>query len=407
MNACVVQKACVTCSRTKRKCGKQRPSCERCASRSIRCTYSTSKTNRFVLLVEPILTETPTSTEVVVSQLRSPGLILRTPPLQAHLDPPLLYGLSIPSGISHHFDSLEDRFLSSETWVVDHRPMNELPPVGFTAMERHVLVLQQWLNRWVDTGSNPFIHSHLYSSRFPSSIQMAYVTLSSYLSRTNGNKEIVLRIVQDRADELLRDKGAILDQLGPDATPAAKLTDILDQLSYLHSLLVYQIICLFDGDARLRHVAESRLFVLSSWATQLIESAGQVFSQLSLSGISDTEGITCLPNSIIDKQWYCWALAESVRRTWMVSMVVYAGYFMMQQGWALCPGGMMFTNGKGLWNAGSADEWHRLYSLGDARFLQRFDAERLFTEAKSADIDEFGKVMLEITFGTEKMENWD
>ncbi|KAH8194518.1 hypothetical protein TruAng_011317 [Truncatella angustata] len=244
-------------------------------------------------------------------------------------------------------------------------------------MERHVLVLQQWLNRWVDTGSNPFIHSHLYSSRFPSSIQMAYVTLSSYLSRTNGNKEIVLRIVQDRADELLRDKGAILDQLGPDATPAAKLTDILDQLSYLHSLL--------------RHVAESRLFVLSSWATQLIESAGQVFSQLSLS----------------DKQWYCWALAESVRRTWMVSMVVYAGYFMMQQGWALCPGGMMFTNGKGLWNAGSADEWHRLYSLGDARFLQRFDAERLFTEAKSADIDEFGKVMLEITFGTEKMENWD
>jgi hypothetical protein len=48
----------------------------------------------------------------------------------------------------------------------------------------------------------------------------------------------------------------------------------------------------------------------------------------------------------------------------------------------------------------------KLCSEKDVGFTQRFETKKLFTETSPADIDEFGKAMLEIAFGTELMERW-
>ena len=62
----------------------------------------------------------------------------------------------------------------------------------------------------------------------------------------------------------------------------------------------------------------------------------------------------------------------------------------------------MFTNQKGVWEAPSAFAWEKLCAEVDVRFMQTFSAEKLFTEASAADIDEFGLVMLGLTFGKEE-----
>lgn len=42
----------------------------------------------------------------------------------------------------------------------------------------------------------------------------------------------------------------------------------------------------------------------------------------------------------------------------------------------------------------------------NVEFLQRFDCARLLDEAELADIDEFGMIMLDMTFNVELLEEW-
>jgi hypothetical protein len=66
----------------------------------------------------------------------------------------------------------------------------------------------------------------------------------------------------------------------------------------------------------------------------------------------------------------------------------------------------MFTTREGVWEADTAFAWEKICSEVDVRLVKRFDIERHFTEASPADINEFGKMMLESTFGTERMGRW-
>ncbi|KAK9423156.1 hypothetical protein SUNI508_04450 [Seiridium unicorne] len=412
MSVAGVPPACAACSRAKRKCGKQRPSCERCTKRGVACKYSASRTSRFVLLEEPTAIEKEKPVQTPACQ-----------PRPANNTGPVLYGDAVTAPFSPFFDlsispsaSLDsvfsaNWFLSPETWVVDHRASENVAPVGGAALKGFVSLIQRWFEQWVESGSNPFIHSHLYRTQFPGCLQVAYVTMSSYTTRTDGNAEIILRIVQDRADELLRERGVATDGFGPESSVDAKVLGIIEQLARLHALMVYQVICLFDGDIRSRHVAEKRIFALYSWATELVESAGQAFSDIFATSDPVELALLNFPGvqasaSCLEQRWQAWILAESVRRTWLVATAIYAVYLIMQQSWILCPGGIMFTNGQGLWDAKSASEWDKLWSGGDAKFLQRFDADRFFTEANPTEIDEFGKVMLEVTFGFDKVKKW-
>lgn len=86
-----------------------------------------------------------------------------------------------------------DWFLAPETWKISHRvDTSAAMPVGKATMKKYVAVLQSWFERWVTTGSNPFIHSCLYSANFPACVQVAYATLASYIYRTPANTDTVL-----------------------------------------------------------------------------------------------------------------------------------------------------------------------------------------------------------------------
>ena len=67
----------------------------------------------------------------------------------------------------------------------------------------------------------------------------------------------------------------------------------------------------------------------------------------------------------------------------------------------------MYTNRNGLWDAVSATEWEkRCLGSGNPAFLQRFNCSRLFNDAQPADIDEFGTVLMDMTFDEELLEKW-
>ncbi|KAF2815385.1 uncharacterized protein BDZ99DRAFT_459269 [Mytilinidion resinicola] len=302
----------------------------------------------------------------------------------------------------------EDWFLAPETWKISHkRDTSAAVAVGKATMKKYVAVLQSWFERWVTTSSNPFIHARLYSANSPACVQVAYATLASYIHRTPANADTVLQIVEDRSNDLLRENGAILDRVGAEAWAdrGEQDVDLFAQLTRLHALMVYQIIGLFDGDIRSRHVAEGHMAVQDSWAGKLLHSAAKALSNTHAAA---THLVGCLPrpSTYSQQQWYLWILSESIRRTWLVAVSLSPVFSALQQCWSACPGGVMYTNRSGLWNAASATEWEKQCLERNVAFLQRFECARLLDDAEPADIDEFGTAMLDMTFNGELLEKW-
>jgi hypothetical protein len=348
--------------------------------------------------------ESPVSTSHVNASLYTIDNLMwdvGLPSLGSNIDAPESQ-IRIPSAMK------TDWFLAPETWTISRRSTNsDDVPIGTAAMKKYVTVLQSWFKSWVTTGSNPFVHSCLYGVNFPTCVQVAYATLASYVYRTPANTEIVLRIVEDRSNDLLLENGAVLDQTtaGKWVDVAGRHDDLWGQLTRLHALLVYQMIGLFDGDVRARHVAEGHMAIQDSWAGKLFSTARTALSseQDSIAHLAN-----CLPklSTYLQQQWYSWILSESIRRTWLVAVSLSPVFSVLQQRWGTCPGGIMYTNRSGLWNASSAAEWERQCLEKNVAFLQRFECARLFHYAKPADVDEFGMAMLEMTFSGDSLENW-
>ena len=299
-----------------------------------------------------------------------------------------------------------DWFLAPETWRISQRTdASAAMPVGRATMKKYVAVLQSWFERWATTGSNPFVHSCLYSASFPACVQVAYATLTSYIHRTPSSTDTVLQIVESRSNDLLQENGVIVDRLGAEdwAEPDVSL---FVQLTRLHALMVYQIIGLFDGDIRSRYVAEGHMAVQDRWASMLFHSAGKAFLNTHAAA---THLVGCLPtpSTRSQQQWHLWILSESIRRTWLVAVSLSPVFSALQQCWSACPGGVMYTNRRGLWDAGSAIEWEKqCLSKEKVAFLQRFECARLFDDTQPEDIDEFGSTMLDMTFNEELVERW-
>lgn len=300
-----------------------------------------------------------------------------------------------------------DWFLAPETWVIVHDgDAAAAEAITRAQMKEYLGLAHSWIERWCDTGSNPFIHHRLYSSTFPECVQVAYATLASYINRTPANTDIVLRIVEDRATALLHDNGAVVDKFIANEWACQEDEDDIDllhQLARVHALLIYQMIGLFDGDTRSRYVAEGRLGVQVGWASKLYRAAA---SQLSTGQYTTQHSFGPIPTNAAQSRWYLWILTESIRRTWLVTLSMSCVFSALQQRWSACPGGIMFTTRSGLWEATTAASWQRQCLDKDPAFLQRFESATLFSTAKLEDVDEFGIAMLDMTFGREAVEQW-
>lgn len=327
-----------------------------------------------------------------------PAAALAPAPLDVIAIPPFLISPSLG-------DLRKAWFLTPETWSIDHLPSREQGPFDSVALKRFIAAIQSWLSQWITQGGNPFIHPRLYRVRFPRCMQDAYTSLLCYLSKTQANEDTAMRIISDRASQLVADQEA----------PERHL-DTFEHVARVQALLIYQTIRLFDGDIRHRHEAEQLSATLALWNRQMLDSAAHTArtGALLVCGISSDGGGADGRQSlapVVDREeeealWHAWILAESVRRTWLVASGVEAVYTTLQRGQAPCPGGLMFTTRRGVWAARSAFAWAGLCAEVDVWFMPRAQTQRLFVEARPDEVDEFGQAMLEITFGIESMERW-
>lgn len=355
----------------KRKCGKQLPRCSRCLSRGLECTYPPAKPTSFVLC--PGEDTFSIDRDCISSTVGSPLVSKEQQWLDLHSP----------------FDSqpLSVWFTAPETWKV----VVPLERANLRDMEfaQFINTTRRWLHQWAETGSNPFVHHRLYRSRFPRCIQDAYMTLSCYLHKTSSNEKLIFKVIEDRASQLLEEYTTKL------------ALDSLEHVARVQALLVYQFLGLYDGNIRMRHLAESRIPILSLWKQQMIQHASQV-ECLGREIISSTDQ---QPSE--DSLWYSWVLAESIRRTWLVASGIQALYLIMQQNrHDLCHGGMMFTTRTGVWEAQSAIAWEKLCININVGLMQMAEAIDLFSELEPQEVNDFTKSILEINVGIEKVERW-
>ena len=276
-----------------------------------------------------------------------------------------------------------------------------------------MIKMHRWLTDWVEKGSNPFIHSQLYRTRFPRCVQDAYAALSCYLHRTASTERAIFQIIEDRARHLLAEHGIpSVELLHENISTSSVTLDSLEHIARVQALLVYQVLCLYDGDIRLRHVAESYIPVLNSWTEQMVEHASQAVC-LGSSVISSVYEQTAVGFDLSyialyeNACWYSWILAESIRRTWLVVSGIQGTYLVIKHSRAVpCQGGIMFTTRSGVWEAQSALAWERLCSEVNVGLMQVADADKLFTEVAPEDVDDFTMLILQATFGEERMERW-
>lgn len=330
-----------------------------------------------------------------------------------------------------------DWFMAPETWRIDIELAHykeAMPPTSYSraALKAFLNIGQRWLSDWISTGGNTFIHKQLYSCRLPRCVQDAYTAVALYLLRTDENEDMVLRIIQDRSAQLLQDE---------EKRKTSSSLDPFGHLSRVHALLAYQIICLLDGDIRLRALAEERIPIMMAWLKQMLESVSFA-SQLTTSGTNGTMtaarglglGIVDImdaaakapsaattpstpatpaptttydnPGSEEEVLWHAWIFTESVRRTWIFAQGIHTVYEVILKGWTMCAGAPMMTTASGVWDASTSYAWSKVCAEKNVRLSTPTEVENFLTEARPEDVDDFIKSLLEIMFGKAKMEKW-
>ncbi|ROW15079.1 hypothetical protein VPNG_03416 [Cytospora leucostoma] len=465
MDQTLESKACRTCAKAKRKCGRQIPTCGRCQCRGIRCDYPAAKQSPTLPPNDEDEVRLAGGEQLVfgaASPVPIPDVALDASLLDTNrifdlsggddamqFDElfPLNSGFSFPSSAINFNpkDSVPALpwYLEFGTWELDqlHDEDYERPYYCSSVLNKTIDDAQAWLATWVKTGACPFIHSRIYTYQIPRCIQDAYTALSTYQNRTPENKVIIQALIEERVKQLLGSQ----PKPNPRAEDDCPMSDDsaltpFEHLARVHALLVYQMIGLYDGDIRLRHVAEAQIPTLNGWLRQLIQSAksatihgpenfisslvdppnkgemGPNASHFTTKTSSETEVMftttTAFRLGPEDTAWYAWLFAETIRRTWLVACTVQTIYLTLQVRWAPCPGGLPFTVREGLWSAGSAFAWATRCRESEKQegigidFIRRQQAHLVFEQRSPEDLDEFSRCLFEITFGIERMERW-
>jgi hypothetical protein len=225
--------------------------------------------------------------------------------------------------------------------------------------------------------------------------------MAVYGNKNEQNELVVMQHIQHKADALLAANSENKDPLDMFATPTPLCT--AQHLARVLSLLIYQFICLFDGDIRSRALAEKQIPVLEAWTAQLWESVNlDVTLHNTFGGDYLAEDKIHMANHL----WRNWILMENVRRVWMVVTYTQCIYLLTRDGTVSCTGTIDFTARGGLWDATSAATWLRMLEQKDPLAVVPHDSDWLREAIAIKDIDKFSLVSLCLGLDSDKMDAW-
>jgi hypothetical protein len=297
----------------------------------------------------------------------------------------------------------------TDTWTIynlDSALYNENSNVHVSDFKQFIQAIREWLSQWVRDTHCPFLHKQLYSeSGLPPCLQDAFAAVASYESKNDKNEEVIMRIIEEKANKLLNEPSSVTDS-GVGAPSSLRTAE---QLARVQALFIYQFIRLFDGDIRQRAQAEALIPTLNGWNNKLWESANVdaclqtsfgfsgLFSQgLGAKRLDDPSG----------QQWHDWLLAESVRRIWLIGNYVQCVYLTMRDCQTGCSGGVSFTARRGLWDAQSATTWMRLVRSKDPLFVRCHETDLMIPFVEAPEVDMLCLSIMGIMWGALRLDFW-
>lgn len=422
------RKACFTCIRAKRRCDKKLPSCQRCVERDSQCRYPTTRpyarqsrpSQDSILLTQhgglsqalkdPIAPGPGENVDFEFSHLGSDWIDPDSWQLFGNLPDP--FGLDNTNGSETQLVPKPPWYATPESWEIDMCDLGENRTcISVSALHGFIESLRGWVRQWLEQGHCSFIHRELYSDTgLPSCLQDAYATWAAYSGKNDANQEMVMQLVGDKADALIRHRETSRRQPSSAAQSdqvsyLPHAANIRDQLAHVQALIVYQLIRLFDGHIRQRANAEAHMPVLQTWRTQLWDLAK---SSVASEPFATPDDYPSLPHTQrTGRLWRQWILVESIRRTWMVANYMHSVYVALRDGQGECPGSIHFTLRRGLWDAPNASSWSQLVESKNPLLMKSDSTSLVCRAARGSEVDDFARAVISIVWDTETIEAWE
>ncbi|KAL6693704.1 hypothetical protein J3F84DRAFT_396072 [Trichoderma pleuroticola] len=372
------QKSCASCIAAKRKCDKARPFCRRCEDKGLDYRYA-------VLIRRAVAKSSPSDEPSEI-----PGHVYF---LNTHVS-------SLSASASSKL-----WFMTPETWSIE-KASPRAPQIPIPVFVTFVQRLQNWLVQWIHDGQCPFIHRQLYADGFfPSCMQDAFLSISIQQSCNSSNQDLTARIIQDRANSLIKNNWIEVGSSNLMSVTVPVL-DTSQHLARVQALLIYQILRLFDKGVWQQTRAEESIPTLLSWCQQMWDSA-------TLDTITTSQAT---PDFIVSENnqqndssrgnstprlWRLWILSESIRRTWLAVMATISAYRTMKDGWCECAGGIQFTARRSLWLASTSSQWATICRTEDPLFLPYLGSRATLEACDPNEMDEFGFSFFSLVWGPE------
>ena len=374
-------KSCLKCIQTKRKCDRMQPRCRRCIASNTECQYigrnrfpqqpsiqPGEADHSFPLPTEPVDGTQPlanwqlqpyhTSSMVSLPTLYLDDTVFEFPNHPFNLgempyDDTFQFGYSSSSNDSSVAVQISSTNICMEPPITPPNTAEAIirPRVEFVAKR-----LAAVPRRFASQAQTMFIHRMHFQYTCPTALQDAMSACALYSIKTEANQALVFGHVQQKCQQLVT---------STDAQSASKM----ELLAALQSLVLYQMIRLFDGDVRLRALAEADESVTLQWANRLkiLLRDGAVVRHSAASSPITRVGFhtSSSPSSPRDisvessDNWQYWLTTESIRRTIITTHVLSGIYNFLKLGYdGPTPDlRVSFTAQTALWGAQSESGW--------------------------------------------------
>jgi len=251
-------------------------------------------------------------------------------------------------------------------------PINSIPFLERTVLKQDqvdfcISQFKACIPQLVQQNRSPFIHPDSYQHMPPGIYQDLLGVSAMYSQKTPQSQTVTFSMLDSRVSSLL-------------TASRSSCWSIKDYLVGVQSLIMYQIIRLFDGDIRQRANAERHLTLLESWTIRL-QSMGNNCQH------DDTS-----PESLYEY----WVLIESIRRTVIMSVMLQAMYSILKDGFCTSVpllGTLPVSVDGSLWNVPEEVWWQATLGLGsDLLTYQEFVNE--WSGGKNFDTDAYETILL-------------
>ncbi|CAK96813.1 hypothetical protein CBS115989_6722 [Aspergillus niger] len=249
-------------------------------------------------------------------------------------------------------------------------------------------VLKQAPRMMVLENQTPWCHRQLYKDGMPRSMQDAVACCALYMARNEINAPVILSSFKTRIDDLL-------------ASPPPKTP--LEALAHTQSLILYQIMRLFDGDIHARLSAEPLIPMLETSA----------FSLLNYVYFPAAEPDTALtaPMDAVMQSWTEWVYQESARRTALFTFYLVQIYRLVTgENNLSCDGRLGLIHSwylsAYLWSAQTAFDFAVAWNENQHFVVCNADFGHVLERARPSDVDVFGRMLLSTLLGIDQVKAW-